>query len=374
MRQPRIALATEFLVQYGGAQKTLEAIAELYPEAPIFTAKYDPKYQSEFINKRKINYPKGSFTNSLAKHFFVFAMGPIFESFDFRNYDIVISDGTTWTKGIITKPSQMHFSYVHTPPRFLYGYSHEGTKWERGIFKPFYGYLANILRMWDFIAAQRPDYLLTNSNETSKRIKKFYGRDAKVIYPPVDVKHSDNETSSKTSEPYFVAIGRLAAYKNFELLIRVFNKLEKPLVIIGTGNEENKLRERAKPNITFLGQAKEEKKHEVMSNCLGLINPVDDEDFGIVPIEVMAHGKPVLAHRSGGHLETVLEGRTGVFFDDLTEESLTDGVHNLESQIRAGGFDAGEIKAHAQKFSKERFQKEFKTFIEEKWKNHIENA
>jgi glycosyltransferase involved in cell wall biosynthesis len=374
MRQPRIALATEFLVQYGGAQKTLEAIAELFPEAPIFTAKYDSKLQSDFINKRNIVYPKGSFTNSLSKHFFVFAMAPIFESMDFRDYDIVISDGTTWTKGIITKPAQLHFSYVHTPPRFLYGYSHEGTKWEKGLFKPFYGYLANILRMWDYVAAQRPDYLLTNSKETAGRIKKFYGRDAKIIYPPVDVDYNFKYSDEFNDKQYFAAIGRLASYKNFELLIKVFNKLEKPLVIIGTGSEERKLKEMAKSNIKFLGKASEELKHQVMENCIGLINPVDYEDFGIVPIEAMAHGKPVLAHRSGGHIETVIEGKTGTFFDQLTEKSLEDGVHSFETQIKGGGFDSQEIKEHAHNFSKEKFQKEFKTFIDEKWASHIDNA
>jgi len=371
MVKPKVALATEFLVQYGGAQKTLEAIAEIFPEAPIFTAKYNPKLQSDFINNRQIIYPKGGFTNSMAKHFFVFAMAPIFESFDFRDYDLVISDGTTWTKGIVTKPSQLHISYVHTPPRFLYGYSHEGTKWEHGLLKPIYSYLANMLRLWDYVAAQRPDYLLTNSKETQSRIKKFYDRDAQVIYPPVEVDFPGNAHKvSEEDKNCFVAIGRLAAYKNFDLLIDAFNDSGKRLIIIGTGNEEARLRDKAKSNIKFLGNASDEMKNDLMANCLGLINPVDDEDFGIVPIEVMAHGKPVLAHKSGGHLETIIDGVTGMFFDRLTKESLEQAVTNFEKRIEAGTFAADKIRAHARQFSKERFQGEFKKFVEEKWNLH----
>ncbi|HLD51370.1 MAG TPA: glycosyltransferase [Patescibacteria group bacterium] len=360
MKKIRVALATEFLEQYGGAQKTLEAIAELYPDAPIFTAKYCKKKQSDLINSRKIIAPKGGL---MSKSFFLFRMAPIFEGFDFSQYDLIISDGTTWNKGILTKPDQLHISYIHTPPRFLYGYSQEGVKWQK--FPLIYSYITNLLRMWDFVAAQRPDFLVTNSQETRKRIRKFYRRDATVIYPPVDVDFVPTEPK-KPINPTFIAVGRLARYKNFDLLIEAFNKLEMPLTIIGTGNDENRLKKLAKKNIKFLGHASEDTKHQYMKNCLGLINTVDDEDFGIVPIEVASHGKPVLAHGSGGHLESVVEGITGMYFYDRSVEGLMGAIQNFEKAIHENKFDSEIIKQHAGKFSKSRFQNEFRQFVQDR--------
>lgn len=387
MKKPKIALVTEFLVQYGGAQKTLEAIAELYPDAPIYTAKYNPKDLSSFLNARKIIYPKGKLINAAAKHIFVFLMAPIYESFDFRGYDIVISDGTTWTKGIITKPNQLHINYIHTPPRFLYGYSTEGNKWQK--FRLIYSYMANILRMWDYIAAQRPDFLLTNSQETRSRIKKFYGRESTVMYPPVDIvfndfKDSKSSKDSKNSKDYiskyqpktdyFITLGRLAKYKNFDLTIEAFNKLNIPLVVIGTGYEEKRLKTLANKNIIFAGKVNEEEKHTLIKNCLGVINAVDDEDFGIVPIEVQAHGKPVLAYKSGGHLETIKEGISGMFFNELNVDHLCEKVEEFNKAIKDKKFDSKKIIESTQKFSKERFQKEFKKFVDTAWREFNTNA
>jgi len=223
MEEPKIALAHEFLTQYGGAERTIEAIAEIFTEAPIYTAKYDRKKIPSSINNRKIIYPKRLGNKISEKLFFLLRMPTIFEEFDFRDYDIVISSGTTWNKGILTKPDQMHITYIHTPPRFLYKYSQEGTKWQKPPFKPFYSYLVNFLRLWDYVAAQRPDYIVTNSETTRKRIKKFYGRDAKIIYPPVEVNFKSEDGLKKAEAPYFLAIGRLSKYKNFDLLIKMLS-------------------------------------------------------------------------------------------------------------------------------------------------------
>ncbi|MFH1899242.1 MAG: glycosyltransferase, partial [Patescibacteria group bacterium] len=311
MKQPKVALAHEFLVQYGGAEKTLEAISEIFPDSPIYTAKYKSNDMSKYINGKEIIYPKGLIHKLSSKLCFLFSMPTIFESFDFRKYDIVISDGTTWNKGILTRPDQLHISYIHTPPRFLYKYSQESTKWEKPFFKPFYSYLVNFIRIWDYVAAQRPDFIITNSETTRKRIHKFYGRDAKVIHPPVDFSFNSKDGLKKAVVPYFVAVGRLSKYKNFDLLVETFNNIRFPLVIIGTGLEEVHLKDIAKENIVFKGKVSEEEKHQILEDSAGLINPVTDEDFGIVPVEAMAHGKPVLAHRSGGHLETIIENETG---------------------------------------------------------------
>ena len=373
MKNPKIALATEFLVQYGGAQKTLEAISELFPEAPIYTAKYIPDDISGYLNSKKIISPKNNWINNASKYFFTFLMAPVFEEMDFRNYDILISDGTTWTKGIITKPEQMHITYIHTPPRFLYGYSRESGKRDFLLFKLFFSYVDNLLRLWDYTAAQRPDYILTNSATTKARINKFYRRNAHIIYPPVELDHKPNKDLNNLKKPYYIAVGRLAKYKNFEVLINAFNLLNIDLVIVGTGSEEKRLKKLAGENISFVGQAPEELKHSLIEGALGLINPVVDEDFGIVPVEAMAHGTPVLGHRSGGHLETVIEGKTGMFIDDLSVESLVKTVRDFDNDVRANKYDKGYIKRSAERFSKERFQKEFYDFVMEKWQIHESN-
>lgn len=367
MKQPKVALAHEFLVQYGGAEKTLEAISEIFPDSPIYTAKYKSNDMSKYINSKEIIYPKGLIHKLSSKLCFLFTMPTIFESFDFRKYDIVISDGTTWNKGIITRPDQLHISYIHTPPRFLYKYSQESTKWEKPFFKPFYSYLVNFIRIWDYVAAQRPDFIVTNSETTRKRIQKFYGRDAKVIHPPVDFSFNSKDSLKKAVVPYFIAVGRLSKYKNFELLVETFNKVRFPLVIIGTGLEEAHLKGIAKENIIFKGKVSEEEKHQIIEDSAGLINPVADEDFGIVPIEAMVHGKPVLAHRSGGHLETIIENETGMFFDEETADSLSEKLVEFDKAIKNRKFDHEKIKEHTQKFSKERFKTEFENFVRERW-------
>ena len=367
MKQPKVALAHEFLVQYGGAEKTLEAISEIFPDSPIYTAKYKSEDMSQYINSKEIVYPKGLIYKLSSKLCFLFSMPTIFESFDFRKYDIIISDGTTWNKGILTRPDQLHISYIHTPPRFLYKYSQESTKWEKPFFKPFYSYLVNFIRIWDYVAAQRPDFVVTNSETTRKRIQKFSGRDAKVINPPVDLSFNSKDGLKKAVVPYFVAAGRLSKYKNFDLLVETFNKVRFPLVIIGTGLEEGHLKGIAKENIVFKGKVLDDEKHQIIENSAGLINPVVDEDFGIVPIEAMAHGKPVLAHRSGGHLETIIENETGMFFDEPTIDSLSEKLIEFDKAIKDKKFDHEKIKEHAQKFSKERFKTEFENFVREKW-------
>ncbi|MDC0448999.1 glycosyltransferase [bacterium] len=373
MTKPKVAIATEWLTQYGGAEKTVEAIMELYPNAPIYTAKYDPKSMPDHINKRKIIAPKSSWIRKITKYFFFFLMAPLFEEMDFREYDIVISSGTTWPKGIITRPDQLHISYIHTPPRFLYGYSTESTKRNKWYFKLFFSYVDNMVRLWDYVAAQRPDFLVTNSKETQSRIKKFYRRDATIIYPPVEVSYGNTPLSQETKnkynldKPYFMALGRLAAYKNFDLLIKVFNELDIPLVICGRGTHEKTLKRLAGNNIIFVGHAPDKEKHELVSGSLGLINTVDDEDFGIVPIEAQAHGKPVLAYKAGGHLETVKENVSGMFFEELTVQNLKNSVLEFEKKIKEGLFDAEKIKQSVQHFSKDRFQKDFGTFVEQKW-------
>jgi glycosyltransferase involved in cell wall biosynthesis len=368
--KPNIALVHEFLVHFGGAEKTFEAIAELYPEAPIYTAKYDQKNISKMspsLRNRRVIAPHQNFGSLLSKYLFTFMMAPVFESMDFRDYNLIISDGNTWNKGLLTKPNQLHITYIHTPPRFLYGYSTESTKRDKWYFKLPFSYVDNILRMWDYVAAQRPDYIIVNSKEIQKRVKKFYGRDSVVINPPVDVDIKGAYEQDNIGKPYYVAVGRLVKYKDFDLLIQAFNLAGLPLVIIGSGNYEAELKKLAGPNITFKGSLSEQEKHQVIHNAVGLVNPIADEDFGIVPIEALAHGVPVLAHKSGGHLETIIDGVNGMFIEDRQMDKFVHKIKAFDEAIRNGKFDKNKIKETAQKFSKVRFQKEIHAFINEKW-------
>src|SRR3990167_10058011 len=213
MNSPKVAIVHDYLVQYGGAETTLEYICDIFPDAPIYTSMYNPKNLSEKLNKKRVITPKmGPLFNFLPKHL-SFLMPIVFENFDLDGFDIIISSGTAYAKSVLTRPNQLHISYIHTPPRFLYGYSVESTNRNRWNYKPVVSYLDHYLRIWDYVAAQRPNFILTNSNNTKKRIEKFYNRDAKVIYPPIKL---DNNISSKKDpliEPYYFMHGRLSAYK-----------------------------------------------------------------------------------------------------------------------------------------------------------------
>ncbi|KKS30960.1 hypothetical protein A2380_03995 [candidate division WWE3 bacterium RIFOXYB1_FULL_43_24] len=373
MKQPKIAFVHDYLLNYGGAEKVLEALLEMYPESPVYTSMHEPEKLSNAINKQKIICPETALFKKFPKYL-TFLMPLVFENFDLREYDIIVSDSSAWSKGVITKPEQLHISYIHTPPRFLYKYSVESMKRSAWYFKPFVTVLDSLLRVWDRSAAQRPNYLIANSEEVRSRIKKFYGRDALVIYPPVeiDVKNSGSP-AEKNRAPYFLVLSRLAAYKNIDLVIRAFKNISTELWIAGTGREEERLKELAGPNVKFLGKVSESEKHSLIEGCLGVINAVKDEDFGIVPVEAMAHGKPVLAHKSGGHLETVTEGISGMFFEGSDEKELSLKIKEFEQAIYNHTFDPEIIEDTVAKFSKQRFQNEIRSFIEEKWAEHRKN-
>ncbi len=363
----KVAIVHDYLNQYGGAEKTLESLLEIYPNAVIYTGIYNPNAVSEQIKKHTIISPTNSLLLSFPKYF-TFLMPLIFESFDLREYDLIISSGTAWAKSVITDADQLHIAYIHTPPRFLYGYSVESQIRDKWYFKPIVSVLDAFLRVWDFAAAQRPDFLIANSIEVRNRIEKFYKRGATVIYPPVEVNYKNKETEilKKIDKKYYLALGRLAAYKNFDLLIETFRNLDTTLVIAGTGPEEERLKYLCPKNVIMLGKVTEIEKHELLENCLGLLFPVVDEDFGIVPVEALAHGKPVLAHRSGGVIETIRENIDGEFFTEINTESLKVAFTKFDNNISSQKYNPTEIKKRAALFDKETFKNKFVSFVEEK--------
>ncbi len=362
----KVALVHDFLNQYGGAERVLEALHELYPQAPVYTSLYDPTklpLRMKNWDVRAFRLPRFP----LAKTY-TFFYPLLFENLELSDYELVISTSANFAKGVLTKPTTPHISYIHTPPRFLYHYPSEINRRKLWFLKPILAPLDHLLRVWDFAAAQRPDYLLTNSKETAQRIKKFYNREATVIYPPVDLKLANislgREDKTLSTAGYFLVVSRLAAYKRIDLAVQACKRLNLPLKIVGTGREERRLKRLAtqKPGgrrvVEFLGFVGDEKLGELYRNCKALIFP-GMEDFGIAPVEAMAHGKPVIALAQGGTLETVIEGRTGKFFPQETVESLVEALESFDPE----DYKAKDCIAQAKKFSKKRFQKEFRTFV-----------
>lgn len=384
----QVALVHDFLTEFGGAERVLEALHEVYPDAPVFTAYYKPESLGPVAERFKdwkiiTNWgQKLPFWNKLQSPYRIF--GPlIFESFDFKNYDFVISSTNTYfAKSIITGPNTLHICYCHTPPRYLYGYP-TARDWKKYFFGRVIGETANFfLRMADFAAAQRVDYFIANSQEVKRRIEKFYRRGAVVIYPPVDVKRFARKQSTvyrlqqkqavdsrQRADSYYLCVSRLARAKRIDLAIEAANKLGLHLKIVGTGREEKNLKKLAESGIRnpetvieFLGEVSDKDLIAAYQNCKAVIFPAEDEDFGLVPVEAMAAGRPVIAFKSGGVTESVISGKTGVFFDQPSVESLIKAIKKLEKL----NIKPEDCLAQAQKFDKKNFKKQIKQFVESK--------
>ena len=363
----RIALIHDYLVQYGGAERVLESFSELFPRAPIYTLVYDKKLLGNTFGRKEI---RTSFLQKIplsrSEHrLFPILMPMAIEQFDLSHYDVVLSDSSSYAKGVITKPNTIHICYCHTPTRYAWDDCHKYTRefYFPSLIKKFIPLGMNYVRMWDKIASKRVDYFIANSNLVKNRIKKYYKATSRVIYPPVYLKNFKLNENGGSRGDYYLMVGRLVPYKKFDLGIRVFNKLGLPLKIVGDGPEYKSLKRIAKKNIELVGELKSHGKKIVTAyqNCKALIYP-QEEDFGLVPLEAMACGKPVIAYRKGGALETVKEGITGIFFDNQSEKNLTAAI----KEFTKTNFDPFTIRKHAENFNKERFKKDILDFISDK--------
>ena len=374
----KVALVHDYLIEYGGAERVLEALHEMYPDAPIFTAFLDLKSlgpHAKRIKKWDIrtswlqNFPFG---RKLISPFRVFAPS-IFESFDLKDYDLIISSCNTYfSKAVITKPESLHISYIHTPPRYLYGYT-TSFNYKKHWWTKIAGEIANhFLRIYDFETSQRPDILIANSKNIAGRIKKFYRRDCVVIYPPVEIERFKIKDSRLKKKNYFLTVSRLVRGKGVEIIIEACAKLNLPLKVVGSGpllGELEKLinhKSKTLNQIEFLGEVKDEGLSEIYSNAKALIVASEDEDFGITSVEAQGCGTPVIAVRAGGYLETVLEGKTGEFFEKADVEDLVKVLENFdESKYERSSteYKSENLKKNAQNFSKERFTNEIKELV-----------
>jgi len=366
----KVALVHDFLTQYGGAEKVLEALHEIWPEAPIFTLFYDQKKLGDKFKNFKIKVsPIQNLPFALSFYRFYLPLLPAaIERFNLNEYDLIISDCSSFAKGVITKRESLHLSYLHCPTRFLWADTHQyldSLKGLEGFLRKIIAPVLTALRVWDAQAARRPDYLLANSNFIAKEIKHFYHREAHVIYPPVE---TDKFFISEQIENYFLLISRPRAYKKIELAIEAFKQLGLPLKIIGGDEKEIRLRRGGyggpRGNIEFLGFVDEATKAKYFSRAQALIFP-QKEDFGITAVEAMASGRPVIAFGEGGALETVIEGKTGLFFDQQEPNSLAEIVKKFKSK----NFNPQEIRAHSLKFDKKIFKKNIEDMIKHAWQN-----
>ncbi len=365
LSEAKIALVFDWMTNQGGAEKVNHVLHEMFPEAPIFTSIYNSKKLKGF-EKAKIHT---SFIQNLPlakrKHQIYLGMMPYaYELFDLSEFDIVISSSHACAKGVITKPETMHICYCHTPMRYAWDnwHSYINEYKMNPILKSFGKKRIHKLRIWDRLSAERVDHFIANSNTTKKRISKYYRKDSHVIYPMI--KASDYKIAKET-KPYYLAVGRLTPYKKFDLTIEAFNKLGLPLKIVGTGVSKKELKQKAKDNIEFLGFVSDAELHKLYSECEALIFP-QIEDFGITPLEAMASGRPVIAYKKGGALDTIVENETGVFFKEQNTKSLTEAVQRFQGKK----FDPQKIREHARKFDKKKFQRQMMEYIKNKWREH----
>lgn len=355
----KIALVHEMLTKLGGAERVLKTLSDLHSEASIFTLLHNKKKTSDWFKSKKIHpsYLQTFYKFNIKPKYLISRMPEAIEQFDFRNFDIVISSSSAFAHGIKTGPNTKHICYCHSPMRYAWDYTHEYTKNLNPIMRLLIASQLNPIRQWDFMAANRPDVLIANSEHVQKRIKKYWRRDSTVIYPPVDVKRF---TPTKHNEDYFLIISALTPFKQIDLAVHAFNKNGRTLKIIGDGTQRKYLASMAHSNIEFLGRLSDHEARDYIQNCRALIFP-GEEDFGITPVEAMAAGKPVLAYGEGGVTESVQAGISGEFFKKPTPESLESGLNRLLENEK--NYDTQKIRSIAEAFDKEIFIEKMEKLI-----------
>lgn len=320
----RVAIIHDYLNQYGGAERVLEALHALYPTAPVYTSIYDPAampadYRTWDIRTSFMQHLPG-WKRHFRRYFLLYPSA--FESFDLTGYDLILSSSSAYAKGIIPEPGARHICYCHTPMRFGWRtgdyIEREAIRGLQGVILPF---LLTYVRLWDVTTAARVDAFVANSQEVAGRIERYYGRPSTIIPPPVDLPPFHN----CEPEDFYLAGGRLIPYKRLSLAVEAFNKLGLPLKIFGDGRDRATLEALAAPNIEFVGWVDEKQRRDLFARCRAFLFP-GVEDFGITPLEAMAAGRPVIAYAAGGALETVIEGVTGWFFYQQDAAALATAV------------------------------------------------
>lgn len=363
----KTAIVYDWIDKWGGVERVLLTMAKMFPEADFYTSYYDPeaapwaknlKIKTSFIQQLPDFIKKN---RVLSIPFYPYA----FESFNFSDYDLAISVSSSFAKSIVTKPGTLHICYLLTPTRYFW------LNTETYLDNPF-KQLGKIhlkkYQEWDYVAAQRPEHIISISKTVQQRVKKFYKRNSEVIYPPFDVEYWEKikqealKVRQKDSK-FFIVVSRLEPYKKIDLVINVFNKLKNRLVIVGKGTQMSKLKRLAGNNIEFISNLSDVELAKLYTSAEALIMP-QEEEFGYVSLEAQILGCPVIAYKKGGATETILENKTGVFFDQQTVKSLANAVARftkIEYNLRKSAIEYGKI--NVQKFSFQKFENMFKSFV-----------
>jgi len=373
----KVALVHDQLREFGGAERVLISLKKIFPQADVYTTTFDLNSlgsHKSLIKDWKIYVSWFGKIPILNRFYspFRFLTPLIWESFDFLKYDLVISSSGSWmSKGIKTKKPTLHISYIHHPPRYLYGYE-TAIEWQKYFFIKIYGHVVNhFLRIWDFVSSQRADYLIANSVETRLRIKKFYRRDAIVIYPPVNISILSKNFGgqAKKTPNYYITVSRLARAKHIDVLIKAANAARFNLKIVGSGRDEERLKQIAGPTVEFLGNLSDKKLKKTYLYAKAFLFASRDEEFGIAVVEAMGYGLPVIAFKSGGIPEYVVDGKNGLLFDQLNESSLVKKIKELTNLSKEKYLEMRkEARKTAEKFSEKNFTNNILNFVNSKIK------
>ncbi len=351
-----VALVHDYLNQRGGAERVFAHIARAYPEAPVYTALFDPKATGDLVDPARVRASALARLPGANRYFrYLAPLYPrVFESFDFSAYDTIVSSTTAWAKGIRVPLGAVHVCYINTVSRFTFAYDrYVGGFGLRALARPF----VRGLVAWDLRAAQRPTLLVANSANVAERIRRYYGRDAEVLHCPVDVARF---TVGPGAGGYFVVASRLLPYKRIDLAIRAAQLANVPLYVAGSGPAEGRLRQLARgTTTTMLGYVDDRRLDALIGNARAAIVP-GEEDFGLVPVEAAAAGRPTVAFRAGGALETIVEGVTGEYFDEPNAQSLADALRSFDARR----YVARRLRAHAESFAPGRFIERLRNIVE----------
>lgn len=375
----KVAIVHDQLQEFGGAERVLVELLTIFPDAHVYTSFFNPNglgTHRKLLKNKTIQtsvFDRIPFMKKLYSPF-RFITPWIWESLDLKEYDLVISSsGSYMSKGVITRPETVHICYLHHPPRSLYYYE-TAIEWQKYLPIRIYGHMVNHdLRLWDYLSSQRVDHFIANSEETKKRIQKFYRRDAAVIYPPVDIpktiskqpsNHPLREASQSPIINYYLTVSRLARAKHIETLIHTANKAQFLLKIVGTGRDQSYLQSIAGKTVEFLGNLSDAEMQTLYQGAKAFLFSSVDEEFGIAPVEAMGWEVPVIAYRSGGVPEYVSNGNNGYLFDRLDADSLIEKVNELMKLPEDKYLEMRKnARKTAERFSSENFKRELTSFI-----------
>ncbi len=360
----KVAIVHYWLVTMRGGEKVVEELCRLFPEADIYTNVYNPEKISDVIKSHKIYTTKINgwpMAKKLYQKYMPFMPNALME-LDLTKYDLIISSESGPAKGVCPAPGAFHVCYCHTPMRYLWDMYHEYFSKANPLVKFFMKKMIPGLRQWDVMSSNLVDSFVANSSFVAARIKRYYNRDSEIIYPPCDV--SRYETVERSPEDFYLFFGQLVGYKRAELAIRACIESGRKIVVIGDGKSKEAVRYAKSGLVTFTGRVSDEKVAEYFSKAKALLFP-GIEDFGIIPVEANAAGCPVLAYRKGGACDSILENKTGLFFDEQTTASLIECMDAFEKR-ESDFMNRSVYTKHVQKFTKEEFDKKIMKLVEKR--------